>query len=71
MTKLEKLLIPLFAAVLIGALLLEDLSPDAVRRLALGFGAFLALFLVAGFVIRYVRHRRLTADLKRRESENR
>ena len=42
MTKLEKLLIPLFAAVLIGALLLEDLSPHAVRRLALGVGAFLA-----------------------------
>jgi hypothetical protein len=55
---LENLLIPIFLAVLIAAVLLEDASPDAVRRIALVFAGLLAAFLLFLFVGRYLRMRR-------------
>lgn len=72
MTKLERLLIPLFLAVLIGALALEKADAETVRRLAQWTGVGLLAFLLLGFVARYARHRRMTAllrDAERRAEE--
>ncbi len=70
MTKLETLLIPIFLVVLVGALLLEKADAETVRRTAIGFGLGLALFLGVGFVIRYLRHRKMTQMIRDAETHD-
>jgi hypothetical protein len=61
MSRFERLLIPIIAVVALAAFLLEDLSPESVRRVALGFGVLLAVVLLVGMVHR-ARRKRRTAD---------
>ncbi|HYC76979.1 MAG TPA: hypothetical protein VEI02_05065 [Planctomycetota bacterium] len=57
MSVLEKLLIPIFLIVLIGALVLETAPASSVRTFGLWFGASLVTLLLAGFVARYLQKR--------------
>ncbi len=68
MTKLETLLIPIFLVVLVGALLLEKADAESVRRTAIGCGVGLVLFLGLGFVVRYLRHRKMTQMIRDAET---
>ena len=70
MNRLENLLLPLIAVVIVGALLLEHATADTVRSTALWFGSFLAVFLVFGGLGRAMRKARAAKNAQRAPRED-